>query len=135
MAQESKIIVPTRDNTFTALAAKYKLTVNSFKRAIDSLMPLIRRKNNRTVLSPKMVNIIVDYLGEPSPEFTGGIDPLRYRTNIKLAELYHVHEMTFAKWLIEEWNDDPNFPYITRRNKRFYTPAEVKKIVDKLDAP
>lgn len=126
----SNLIDPFVHNNYTKLARVYKMKKETFSNLIEPARDNIKRGDPfRNQLTWREVWTIVDFLGLPDPY--KGIDPLYYNTQIRLAELYKVDRRTFGRWL------DPIRDQLKIENKdrRFFTPKEVRQIVRFLGLP
>jgi hypothetical protein len=88
-----------------------------------------KKDSYRNVLTWKEIWIIVEFLGIPDP--VDGIDPLKYNSIIKLADLYKVERRTFSRWLAPLRQ---NFQ-MDNPKRNLFTPREVKMIIDHLGLP
>ena len=130
MNQESKIINPFMHNNYTQLAKVYKMKREKFSLLIEPIRDEIKQEDPfRNTLTLKEIWIIVNFLGAPDP--IEGIDPLNYNSITNLADLYRVGRQTFSRWL-KPIRDKFN---MENPKRYFFTPAEVKLIIDYLGMP
>jgi len=125
----SNFINPFLHNNYTQLAKVYKIKRDKFSKLLTPIKDQLKVNDpKRNALTWKEIWIIVEHLGTPDP--INGIDPLKYNTIIKLAELYRVERRTFSRWLKPIKKQlRPDDPF------RKFTPKEVKTIIEFLGEP
>lgn len=130
MNQKSNIINHFIHNNYTQLAKAYKMKREKFSFLIEPIRDEIKQEDPfRNTLTWKEIWIIVDYLGAPDP--FDGIDPLYYNSISRLADLYKMGRQTISRFLKPIRNK-----FNMENPKRyFFTPAEVKLIIDYLGLP
>lgn len=123
-------INPTVHNNFSCLAQFYNLERHAFQRIIRPIWGEIKTgEPERRNLHPGEVRRIVEFMGEPTPEYCYGIDPKVYRTVRRLAVKYKVSVSNFDQWIKLVPNLNREF------HRRFFTPREIKMIIEHLGTP
>jgi hypothetical protein len=136
MANESRIN-PTVHNSLTILAGIYNMDKRTFNELNRPIWHLIKTNDpDRRILHSYEILTITDNLGRPDIDYCFGVDPLVYRTTLRIAMLYKVSRKTMTEWINKIPNVKPCLnPHKPGMIRRFFTPKEVRRIIEHLGVP